>query len=244
MTRENPLFYRNIVPLDRSRHKLARLESPSRPYGFAEGTQFIPAVTDEFSAACRELVILFLPGTQRLNAVFVVGLSAGQNLLVTQEGLWDGSYVPAFLRRYPFIRGDIEGADPIICIDQDFEGLNEERGEAFFTDDEQTAYLNNQVGLVNAYYEASRRSEEFCETIQSMGLLKSVTIDVRSQGAATSVHGLFSIDEEKLNALSSKEFDKLRKAGHLPAIYAQLISMGSVGRLSAKFDAARKGLDA
>lgn len=127
------------------------------------------------------LTILFLPGAQRLNAIFVVGLAVGQNLLVTPEGLWDGTYVPAFLRRYPFIRGDIEGADPIICVDQDFEGLNEERGEAFFVEDEQTSYLNSQVGLVNAYYEASRRSEEFCELIQRMGLLKSVTIDVKSQ---------------------------------------------------------------
>ncbi|WP_162894975.1 SapC family protein [Rhizobium terrae] len=244
MVNETPLFYRDIVPLDRARHKLARLESPSRPYGFAESTQFVPAVVDEFRAACRELSILFMPGQQRPTAVFVVGLTAGQNLLVTPEGLWDGSYVPAFLRRYPFIRGDIEGADPIICIDQSYEGLNEERGEPFFAEDEQTSYLAQQVGFVNAYYEASRRSEEFADMIQAMGLLKSVTVDVKSQGSTVSLHGLFAIDEDKLNALPAKEFEKLRKAGFVPAIYAQIISMDAIGKLSAKFDAVRKGLDA
>ena len=244
MTNDNPLFYRDIVPLDRGRHRQLRVALPSRPYSFAENTQFIPAVTDEFVAACRELVILFLPGAQRPNAVFVVGLSAGQNLLVTPEGLWDGGYVPAFMRRYPFIRGDIEGADPIICIDQSFEGLSEERGEALFSDEAHTAFLDSQVGLVNAFFDASRRSEEFCETLQRMDLLKSVTIDVKSNGSSMAMHGLMAVDEEKLEALPAKEFQALRKSGALPFIYAHLISMGSIARLSAKLDAARKGLDA
>lgn len=240
----NPLFYRDIVPLDRHRHRSIRLAPAGRPFAFAEATQFVPAVSEEFTAACRDLAIVFLPGPQRPTAVFVVGLRAGQNLLVTPEGLWDGGYVPAFLRRYPFIRGDIEGSDPVVCIDQSYEGLNEERGEAFFEGDAQTPYLDSQVGFVNAYFEASQRSDQFCDLIQRMELLKPVTIDVKSKGASTSLHGLFAIDEDKLNALSAKKFEELRKAKALPAIYAQLVSLGAIGRLSARLDAERRGLDA
>src|SRR5690606_25166751 len=159
-------FYRDIVPLDRDRHRLARLEAPRRPYGFAANVQFLPAVMDEFVAACRELAVVFMPGPQRPSAVFVVGLAAGSNLMVDGEGRWDGTYVPAFLRRYPFIRGDIEGADPVVCIDRAYEGLNEERGEAFFAEGAQTPWLERQVGFVNAYYDASKRSEDFCDLIQ------------------------------------------------------------------------------
>lgn len=240
----NPLFYQSIVPLDRERHGRLRLEPALRPYGFAEAAQFVPALVDEFPSACRELAIVFLQGPQRPSAAFVVGLSAGRNLLVTREGRWDGTYVPAFLRRYPFIRGDIEGAEPVVCIDRAYEGLNEESGEAFFDEGKPTPYLDRQVGFVNAYYDASRKSEDFCDLVQKLGLLKPVTIDVRSQGATSSMHGLFSIDEDKLDALPGREFDKLRKSGALKAIYAQVLSMEAIGRLSARLDAARERLDA
>ena len=239
----NPLFYRTIVPLDRERHRLARLDRPRRPFGFAERTQFIPAVAEEFTAACRDLAILFLPGTGRPNAVFVVGLSAGQNLLVTAEGEWAAAYVPAFLRRYPFIRGDVEGGEPIVCIDQSYEGLNQERGEPFFEEAGHTPFLEQQVGLVNAYFDASQRSEEFCDLLLSLDLFKSVTIDVKSSGSSTAVHGLLAVDEEKLNMLPARDFERLRKAGALAPIYAHLISMGSIGRLSARLDAIRNGVD-
>jgi len=242
--RSNPLFYRTIVPLDRDRHRLARLERPRRPFGFAENTQFIPAVAEEFAAACRDLAVLFLPGTSRPNAVFVVGLSAGQNLMVTPEGEWAAAYVPAFLRRYPFIRGDVEGGEPIVCIDQSYEGLNQERGELFFEGTGQTAFLDQQVGFVNAYFDASRRSEEFCDLLAGADLFKPVSIDVKSTGSSAAVHGLLAVDEEKLNALPAKDFERLRKAGALGPIYAHLISMGTIGRLSARLDEVRKGMNA
>lgn len=235
----NPLFYRRVVALDREKHRKSRIARPQQPFGFAQGTQFIPAVVDEFASACREFAILFVPGPNHPSPVFVVGFSTGQNLLVTKTGEWSGTYVPAFVRRYPFIRGDVEGGDPVICVDQDYEGLNEKSGEAFFDGEEQTPYLQQQVALVNAYYEASRRTEEFCHLVQQSNLLKSITIDVRTPSGTTAVHGLLAIDEEKLNALAEKEFEKLRKGGWLPAIYAQLISLGSIGQLSARLDAMR-----
>lgn len=237
----NPLFYRRVVALDREKHKRSRIARPGEPFGFARATQFIPAVVDEFPAACRELAVVFVPGPGRPSPVFIVGFSGGQNLLVTGDGEWSGTYVPAFLRRYPFIRGDVEGGDPVICLDQEYEGLNESSGQAFFEGEEQTPYLQQQVGLVNAYYEASRRTENFCDLLQQFDLFKSITIDVKSAFGSTAVHGLLAIDEEKLNALPAKEFEKLRKAGVLPAIYAQLISLGSINQLSARLDAARAG---
>ena len=238
------VYYEKPVLLDRDKHRLARVARPQRPYGFAAQTQFIPAVVDEFVPACRELAILFMAGSGRPNAVFVVGFNAGQNLLVTPEGEWDGTYVPAFVRRYPFIRGDVEGAEPIICIDASYDGLNEQQGEPFFEGETQTPYLEAQVNFVNAYFEASRRAEEFSDSLQKLELFKSISIDVKSPGSSLALHGMLALDEEKLNALPAKEFEKLRKAGWLPAIYAHLISLGSVGRLSAKLDAKRKGLNA
>ncbi|HTM76899.1 MAG TPA: SapC family protein [Devosia sp.] len=78
------------------------MERPGEPFGFARTTQFIPAVIDEFASACRELTIVFVPGPDRPSPVFLVGFTGGRNLMISDAGEWSGTYVPAFLRRYPF----------------------------------------------------------------------------------------------------------------------------------------------
>src|ERR1700749_3471534 len=102
---ENPLFYQNIVPLDRARHRDLRLVRDNKPVAFAATSHIIPAVVDEFVAAARFLPILFIPAAPHPSPVFLVGTRTGQNLLVDNEGKWIDPYVPAFVRRYPFMLG-------------------------------------------------------------------------------------------------------------------------------------------
>ena len=39
------------------------------------------------------------------------------------------------------------------------------------------------------------------------------------------IGGLYRIDEKRLNELPAEEFEEIRKAGALPLIYSQLLSM-------------------
>jgi hypothetical protein len=232
---DNPLFYRTVVPLDRERHGKTGLTVPERPFGLAEGSHFIPAVVDEFAAACRELPIVFLAGSPHPTAVFLVGLRPGRNLFVKPDGSWDGTYVPAYLRRYPFIRGDIEGADPVVCIDESFEGFEDGKGESLFADGGESPFLAERIQFLNGYFEAAKRTEALGQLVQELSLLKGISIDVKAEdGSSTVLHGIFAIDEAKLATLSDEDYLRLRSAGAIAPIYAHLLSLGAIERIGAK----------
>lgn len=236
MPAETPLFYRAPVPLDRERHRKLKAGAANANYGFARGSHVIPALIDEFSPASRELPIVFMPGPKVPTAVFLVGLAAGRNALLREDGGWSSSYVPAYLRRYPFILGEAEGQDPLVCIDEENPILTEAEGEPLFTEDgESTPALTRAIDFTNEYFLAGKRTEAFVALMQGMDLFRSITIESRGEsGQAQTVHGLLAIDEAKLYDLSDEQFLRLREERVLAPIFAHFFSLTQVERLRDK----------
>lgn len=224
-----PLFYQSIVPLNRDTHAQKRVRIHPGMFGFAANDHLIPAVIDEFAAACRHLPILFLPGGAAPTPVFLVGVRSGHNILVGSDGRWEGAYIPAFVRRYPFILGEVEGADPMVCLDESSELLSEADGEPLFQENKETGFLNDRIALLRDYFDAARRTEVASKTLQDMDLFTSVTLDFK-QGdlSSTSIHGLLAVDEQKLLALPDERIARLHRERVLGPIYAHLLSLGSV----------------
>ena len=194
----NPLFYRKVVPLNRDAHRKLRLKAPAKPLDYARGAHLIPAVIDEFGAASSEMPIAFLPGAAVPAAVFVTGLRPGTNAFVTPEGRWNATYVPAYLRRYPFIIGDVKDADPVLCIDEAFEGFGEREGTKLFsTSGEPEPAVKEALALSNNYRAAATRTDALAQQLQAFGLFRSVSLDAKlPDGQSTIVHGLLVVDEE------------------------------------------------
>lgn len=231
---EAPLFYQNIVPLDRERHRDLRLVRDRQSFAFAARAHMIPAVIDEFTLAARFLPIAFLPAAPHPSPVFLVGARTGQNLYVERDGKWVDSYVPAFVRRYPFMLGTPEQGSPVICIDDKYDGWQRSgEGERLFGDDgADTPFLRDFATLTETYFAAAKRTEAFVETLDALQLLRSVTIEIRAEtGANNALHGFQTIDETRLNTLSDADFLRLRSGGFLPAIYAHLFSLTAIDRL-------------
>lgn len=96
------LFYDNVVVLNRDTHRELRLK-PQDSLSFAAETNCVPLALVEFGDVAREYPIVFarLPGG--LVPVALLGLRDAENLYLNAEGKWDARYVPAFVRRYPFV---------------------------------------------------------------------------------------------------------------------------------------------
>lgn len=229
---DNPLFYSNPVPLDRATHRTLKTGTLNSSYGFARGAHFVPALIDEFSPASREMPIVFLPTGKTYSPVFMLGLRAGENKLMREDDTFTSAYVPAYLRRYPFILGEEEGRDSVICIDGGNTVLSEESGEPLFTEDgEATPALTSMVDLTSNYYEAGKRTEAFVTILDEMGLFRQITIESRADGEGQTIHGLASIDENKLYELSDADFLKLRDQRLLGPIFAHFFSLSQIERL-------------
>jgi hypothetical protein len=232
----NPLFYRNVVPLNRDAHRSLRIKAPEKPLEYARSAHLIPAMIDEFGAMTNEIPLAFLPGAAQPAAVFVTGIKPGRNAFITEAGRWDGSYVPAYIRRYPFIIGDVADADPVLCIDDSYEGLGQKEGARLFSAaGKPEAPIAEGLKIANQYRAAAARTDAFTAMLQKLRLFRSISLDAKlADGETTIVHGLLIVDEQILAALPDSDFLDLRKAGYLKPIYAHLQSLGAVSKLGAK----------
>lgn len=237
---DTPIFYKDIVPLDRKRHQSFRLKGEPSRYDFAAHSHVVPAIADEFGMGGRYLPIVFLPGTKLPSAVFLLGMNPGDNRLISGDGKWEENYVPAYLRRYPFIIGEVEGADSIVCIDQSSELFSTDAGQPLFEDNgEDTPLLQNKIRFINDYLAAARRTEDFIKAIVELDLFQTVTIDVQPAALDRRVmHGLMMIDLNKFNALPDADFLELRRQGFIPMVYAHLASLANLDRFALRAEAA------
>ena len=103
----------------------------------------------------------------------------------------------------------------------------------FAEDGKATQALTQALGLAEDYRTAALRSDEFCDTLQAMGLLRSVTLDVKqTSGESSVVHGLLVLDEEAFDALSPENLAKLHAEKWLKPLMAHLVSLSAIVKLS------------
>ncbi len=222
------LFYRDIVPLDRDRHRAMRLAIHPHKYRFAAASHVIPAVIDEFAAAAAHLPIIFVAGQDVPTACFLVGFRSGQNSIVSAGGRWRAAHVPAYLRRYPLMLGEVPDGEPIVCIDSHY--VDAAGGEALFTrDGQETDFFLNHMRLLNEYFVSAKRNEVLSRLLVEFDLLRPVTIEVTLDNAErVTVQGFFAVDANLLQALPDGKLLELRRQGFLDAVYAHVHSLASV----------------
>lgn len=242
----NPLFYNDVMALNSEEHRNLRLRAASQGYSFAGGANLLPALIEEFPLVVGHMPVAFLPGTNYPTAVFVSGVVPGQNLFVSSSGDWSGNYAPAYLRRYPFIMGDMPGSDPVLCVDASFSGFNNEDGERLFSESgEVTATLRQALQFSEAYRLSAKTTEEFCAKLHELGLFRVVTLDAKIDGQKSAVvHGLLIVDEDALNALEPDVLAGLAKAGFLKPIYAHLLSLANLTQLTERAQAKENNIAA
>ena len=113
-----PLFYKSIVPLSTQFHPNHGLV-PQEALNFTRGSHAIPLTVDEFAVAQRSFPIVFGMG-ENPAPLALLSLVDGQNLFLDDAGRWQpGAYLPAFVRRYPFMLAKLgpDAVDLSLCFD-------------------------------------------------------------------------------------------------------------------------------
>ncbi|HEV7256508.1 MAG TPA: SapC family protein [Bosea sp. (in: a-proteobacteria)] len=222
-----PLFYSSIVVLDRNTHRAARIAPAEKPYAFAAGAHVLPALMPEFAMGCRDMPILFLEEDGRFSPLFMVGMRPGESCLIDSDGRWRGLHPPAYLRRYPFIGGEVSAQQQVVCVDGGFAGLDGESGERLFTEEGEPAEaLQRVVAFVSDYADAAAQTTAFTAELKALDLFQTINIEIRSpDGTSSSFAGFAAISQERLDALSDEAWLSLRSKGYLGPIQAHLISL-------------------
>ncbi|MGB1086818.1 MAG: SapC family protein, partial [Alphaproteobacteria bacterium] len=168
----------------------------------------------------------------------LLGLADGANFYVDDDGNWSEGYKPAFVRMYPFVLANKGEDEFAVCVDEGFEGLNEDDGERLFDDEgKESEGLQNAIKFLTQYQGEMRRTGNIMKTLSELDLLAERTVQIKKpDGTQTNLKGIYAIDEAKLNALDDEKVVELFRNGTMACIFAHLLSLRNLARLTRKLD--------
>ncbi|HEX7889955.1 MAG TPA: SapC family protein [Ramlibacter sp.] len=222
------LIYETAVPVSSARHRKCAIE-PGKGYGFARKINSVPLTAVEFPLAAAEYAIVFAQNGEDVVPVAILGARAGENLYVKDDDSWSARYVPAFVRRYPFVfSAKDDGKSFTLCVDEAFQGLNYQgRGQPLFDEQgKQTAYVDNVVRFLQEFRSQFMRTQAFCRKLAELELLEPMQAQFTlGGGQKMSLTGFHVIDRKKLKALPAETLSQLAGTDELELIYLHLQSM-------------------
>ncbi|APX92898.1 multidrug transporter [Halomonas sp. 1513] len=229
------LIYRNVQPITRDKHSELSLKV-SQDFGFAAEVNSVPLMAAEFPAAASDLPIVFTDADDGVLPVAVLGLAQDSNLMVDSDGQWRGEYVPAFLRRYPFVfASSEEGKTFTLCIDDSYPGINAEgKGERFFdSEGQRTQYLERVLSFLQDYQAHFQRTRAFGKRLMELDLLEDVQAQVRQgEGGSRTLTGFKAVNRSKLKGIDDNALKAMLASDELELLYIHLQSMRNFNRLS------------
>jgi len=236
----------NFVLLNNIEHKNLRvIRAHSAEYGDNEMSAVV--FPQEFRAVQNEYPIFFQKNSEtgKFYAIALFGLRQQENLFLTEFG-WDAHYVPASVKRGPFVIGvqpPKPGDDPtkpnlMVYIDTASPRLSETAGDAvFLPQGGYSAYLESIVDLLDYIKYGSDLSEGFIVALLEYDLLELVSVEiVLKNGEQNNLTGMYTLNEDKLKGLGASALAALHSKGYLEFIYMSLASQANVAKLITRIE--------
>jgi hypothetical protein len=225
------LFYENVVPVSSQRHRDLSIERVD--FGFASKVNSVPLTAIEMPLAAREYTIVFAGNDDAVTPVVVLGVSDAQNLYLDENKAWKADYLPAFVRRYPFVFAQSEDAKQFtLCVDETWSGCNREgRGQRLFDDQgNQTPYLQNMLKFLGDYQTQFVRTQAYCKKLKDLNLLEPMQAQiVLPGGEKRSLGGFLGATRARIKSLTSEKLAELAKTDELELTYLQMASLNNLG---------------
>ena len=235
------LIYESAVPVSAGRHGNWSVEVGA-DYGFSRKVNSVPLMAVEFPHAAAEYAIVFSGTPDAFIPAVILGMRGEENLYLTGQGGWQAKYIPAFVRRYPFVfSSSQDGKTFTLCIDEAFPGVNQAgRGQRLFGEDKKpTPYVSNVLKFLEQYQIEFRRTQAFCSKLKDLGLLEPMRAQANlPSGERLALTGFMAVSREKLKGLPGDKLAELAKTDELELLYLHLQSMRNfaamVNRLAGK----------
>jgi SapC len=221
------LIYETAVPVSSARHGKCSVEVTD--YNFSRNVNAVPLVAAEFPEAEADYAIVFAGEGESLMPVVILGAREKENLYLTADGGWQVRYIPAFVRRYPFVFSNSKESNTYtLCVDEAFQGLNYRgRGKPLFTEEgKPTPFVESVLNFLQEYTAQATRTQAFCRKLAELKLLQPMQAEFTlTTGEKTALKGFLAVDRKKLRGLSGEALADMAKTDELELLYLHLYSM-------------------
>lgn len=233
-----PLFYKDPVVLRFDQHATVGL-APAKGFGFAREAAAIPLCVSEFGVAQRHFPIVFAMDEQA-SPIALTAIRRGHNLFIEQDGRWKpGVYVPAYLRRYPFIATETaDKSQQFLAVDRGSEryvasaAVSDDAERLFDDAGGPTANARSAMAFCNVFHADHTATVAFGRALLAAKVLKPYHAECKlPDGSLHQVNGFYSVDEKAYRVLSPKTVADWHARGWLDLVVLHRASLDSFQKL-------------
>lgn len=225
------MFYERVVALSDQTHAQLKVR-PATSFAYAAAINSVPLLASEFFEAARDYPIVIVHGETGPVPAALLGLRERENLYVGGDGQWDARYIPAFVRRYPFVPGKGPQGELLVCIDELSPCFDTREGEPLFVAGKPSAQLAHAIKFLTEFHQAAMATELLGRRLQELSLLRQMdSVAQLHDGTQFRLNGLNVVDEARLAALDRETVLELFANGSLAAIHAHRMSLGNLAVL-------------
>jgi len=226
-------MFKKIEALSSETHQDLRF-SQVNSFNFAANVLNAPLSASELSMAGRYYPIVF--PDQGTSPVALFALNQKTNLYIDKNGSWKVPYIPAHIRRYPFILANADKENPdkfVVCIDRKSPHFDDNQGDPMFTADGTPAEITEKaIGFLQKFQEEMKATQTVCRELEEQNVLVKRNFSIEKNGQTTSIGGFRCVDMEKLNKLDDKVLAKWVRNGLIGLINTHLQSLGNLKLLA------------
>lgn len=233
-----PIFYNSLEPLSSNVHGNFKTRSAtSAP--FLAKTHAVPITVDEFVSAQRFFPIVFSVGDNPV-PLALMGLNEGVNVFVDDQGvLLNETYVPAYIRRYPFMLARLRpDADELsLCFDGQSGLVGEfEEGQRLFENGAPSEATNAVLRFCEEFELSAQRTNAFMKELTDSELLidGEVSIQPSNSDKPFIYRGFQMVAEDKIRELRGDTLRKMNQNGMLQLVMAHMFSLPTIREIFAK----------
>jgi len=222
-----PALYNNIVPITAEQHGGMYLDRVDN-FSYAKDLGFVYVFCMEFIRAAKEYPIVFSVASGEVFPVAMLGLRNDQNVFLDEAGNWTVDYIPAYIRRYPYMLAE----DPqhkgkyVMCIDDTFPGLNKEgRGERLYNDDGSDGPgIAHAKEFLATFQKNINITTAFCKRLQELDLLVPMQPPSGAKRKRVDLEGFAVVDRNRIFDLDDAKLVELTRSDDLELIYMHMFS--------------------
>jgi hypothetical protein len=197
---------------------------------FLQNQHAIPVIVDEFVQVQRHFPIIFADADNPV-PLALMGLNEGVNVFLNDEGQFiQQLYVPAYVRRYPFMLAQL-GPNPqelSLCFDPTSGAVTPDGDVVkLFDNGEPTQGTKDILSFCESFEQGAQRTGAFVKELQDLDLLMDGEVSIQPDGAVQPhiYRGFKMVNEDKLRDLRGDQLRKMMQNGMLTLIMAHLFSL-------------------
>lgn len=230
-----PLFYKDLTPINVRDHGSWRSRTTDKASWLA-AQHVVPLTVEEFAEAQRHYPIIFSVGTDPV-PLALMGLNDGVNVFVEGDGtLAEAVYVPAYVRRYPFMLARIspESSDLSLCFDATTDLVGDfAEGTLLFDGDAPSEACRSTLQFCEQFEIAGQKTGAFLAELARHGLLMDGELTIQPDGDSQPFvyRGFQMVDEAKFRELDAEVLREWNRNGVLALVVAHLFSLSLMSKV-------------